>query len=279
MHLATAALVLGSIGRAEAAAPMIETLAGADDLTRTIVARELTKLPKTEATMTAFKGVVEKLPLDVALPDGAGARQALLEAAGSFYDPSLVPWLVKTSKELKGEEEQIDPVRGAALTTAIKLMTAAQKSVVDELYTIKSQGPDGKPSTLGKGYEAEYKTALALLGECGDKADCYAGKLGEAASQTKEGQFRGIKAGYMVGALGNADTRAKVVAAFPTMTNAALRFVSVMVLDALSPKGDAALATTLQKIVDEAEEKKDTVKMQGNAPFKVEIYRLQARAQ
>lgn len=278
-HIGAAAIILATIGREEAAAPMIEVLDKGDDVARAIIARELPKLPKTPETMKAFQTAYEKTPISLSIPPGLGAREALLEAAGTFFDASLVPWMVKTALDARGEESDLDPIRAATLTTAMKLMTSEQVPEVEKLYNAKAQGPDGKPTTLGKAYEKELKVAKDLIAACGDKVDCYLTKLGEPASQAKETQFQGIKAAYMVGVYGSPDVRQKLVALMPKLTNAAVRFVAVSVIDRFSPKGDAAMASALQKIVDEAEQSKDQNKIAANAPFKTVIYRLNARAQ
>ena len=81
------------------------------------------------------------------------------------------------------------------------------------------------------------------------------------------------------GVLGNADVRKKLVDLMPKLSNAAVRFVAVSVIDKFSPKGDKALADSLQKIVSDTEASRDANKMAANAPFKTIIYRLNARAQ
>jgi len=121
--------------------------------------------------------------------------------------------------------------------------------------------------------------AKELLNACTDKVECYLAKLAEPASQAKETQFKGIKSAYMVGVHGNPDVRKKLIDLMPKLSNAAVRFVAVSVIDHFSPKGDKGIADQLQKIVDEGEASKDQEKIAGNAPFKTIIYRLNARAQ
>jgi HEAT repeat protein len=278
-YISTAALVLATIGREESVAPMLAAIEKAEDIPRAIIARELAKVPKSPDVLKAFQTAYEKTPVTLSIPPGLGAREALLEASGMFFDASLTPWIVKTALEAKGEEGDLQPVREASLQAAIKLMTADQVAEVDKLYNMKATGADGKPSTLGKGFEKEYKLAKDMVTACGDKVDCYLGKLGEPASHAKETQFQGIKAAYMIGIYGTPEVRQKLIDMMPKITNAAVRFVTVTVIDMLSPKGDPDIAAKLQAIVDDAEMKKDAEKMAGNAPFKTVIYRLAARAQ
>lgn len=278
-YISTAALVLATIGRMESTVPLLEALEKAEDVPRAIIARELSKVPKTPEVMKAFQTAYEKTPITLSIPPGMGAREALLEASGMFFDSALVPWIVKTAVDAKGEADDLEPVRGISLQTALKLMTTEQVADVDKLYNLKSTGPDGKPSTLGKGFEKEYKLAKDMLTACGEKLDCYLGKLAEPASQVKATQFQGIKAAYMIGVYGKEDVRMKLIDLMPKITNAAVRYVTVTLIDDLSPKGDPDIAAKLQAIVDDAEAKKDSEKISANAPFKTVIYRLQARAQ
>ena len=278
-HVGAAALVLATIGRQESAAPLLAALEKSDDVARAIVARELTKVPKSPETVKAFQTAFEKTPVTLSIPPGLGARETLLEASGSFFDASFTPWIVKTAIDAKGEEGDVAPVRDSSLGAAMKLMTADQVGEVDRLYNTRTTGADGKPSTVGKAFEKEYKLTKDMLTACTSNVECYLAKLAEPASQAKETQFQGIKAAYMVGILGTPDVRQKIIDLMPKITNAAVRFVAVSVIDYHSPKGDPAIAEKLQKIVDEGEETKDQLKISANAPFKTVIYRLAARSQ
>ncbi|AUX20297.1 hypothetical protein SOCEGT47_007650 [Sorangium cellulosum] len=274
-HVAAAALVLATIGRQESVQPLLAALEKAEDVPRAIIARELTKVPKTPETLAAFQAAYEKTPASLQVPPaGVNARAMLAEAAGNFFDASLVPWLVKAALSTRGEEDDVAQIRDVSLLTALKLMKADQIAEVDRLANTRSSS-----GTVGKAFEKEIKLAKGLLKDCGDKAACYVGKLGEPASQAKDTQFQGIKAAYMTGVLGTPDVRQSIIDAMPKISNAAVRFVSVSVIDALSPKGDADVATKLQKIVDDGEASKDAAKISANAPFKTVIYRLNARAQ
>jgi hypothetical protein len=78
---------------------------------------------------------------------------------------------------------------------------------------------------------------------------------------------------------GNAETSAKVVELFPKLTNAAVRFSAVTVIDHLSSTGNPAVAAKFQKMLDDAEAAKDQRKIAELAPLKTALYRLNARAQ
>ena len=273
-HIGGASIILATIGREEASAPMIEAMEKSDDLARAIIARELAKLPSTPEVVRAFQSAFDRTPPTLSIPPGTGARESMLESAVTFFDSSFVPWIVKGAQSMKGEEGDIAPVREASLIAATKLMTRDQIGVVEGLYNMKAG-----TSTLGKGFEKEFVIAKELLAACTDKVECYLAKLAEPASQAKETQFKGIKSAYMVGVHGNPDVRKKLIDLMPKLSNAAVRYVAVSVIDHFSPKGDKGIADQLQKIVDEGEASKDQEKISGNAPFKTIIYRLNARAQ
>ncbi|MGK3990023.1 hypothetical protein WME99_43675 [Sorangium sp. So ce136] len=275
-HVAAAALVLATIGRQESSQPLLAALEKSEDVPRAIIARELTKVPKTPEIIAAFQAAYDKTPASLEIPPaGINARVMLAEAASNFFDASIVPWIVKTGLEARGEEDDVAQIRDVSLQTALKLMKPDQIADVDRLAGTRTSGG----GTVGKSMEKELKIAKDLLGACGAKVECYIGKLSDPASQAKETQFQGIKAAYMVGVVGTPEVRQQIIDAMPKISNAAVRFVSVSVIDALSPKGDAEVATKLQKIVDEGEATKDAEKIAGNAPFKTVIYRLSARAQ
>lgn len=278
-HIGTAAIILATIGRKEATKPLIEALATADDISRALIARELSKLPATPESIQAFQAAYEKTSISQMIPPQQGAREALLDAATSFYDASFVPWIVKTAKDAKGDSADVDPTRSSSLLAAMKIMKGDQVSDVDTLYNTSATGADGKPTTIGKGFEKEYKLATDLLKACEGGVKCYLDKIVEPASQDKATQFQGIKAAYMIGVLGTAADREKLIELMPKIKNAAVRFVAVSAIDHLSPEGDKAIADKLQKIVDDAEASKDQKEISINAPFKTVIYRLNARAQ
>jgi HEAT repeat protein len=278
-YLAPAALILGSIGRDEAVQPMIDSIAKADDVGKVVIGRELLKLPTSQASLDAVKTVYEKTPITLTIPPGNGAREAVLESFGDLFDASLVPWLVKTALDARGEDADLEPVRASTLVTVMKLMKADQIAEVDKLAESKINGPDGKPSTLGKGYEKEYKIAKDLLKECGDKLECFYGKLSDPNSHVGDKQFIGIKSAYMIGILGGPEARTKLVELMPKVTNAGAKFAAVKVIDRRSAKGDPTIAAQLQKLVDEADATKDGTKIAAVAPFKMVVYRLNARSQ
>ena len=264
-----AAIALGAIGRPEASAPMMRALESADsDVTRAILCRELTNLPTEPEMERAFQAGFEKVSPSVLLPpSGQNARAQLMESAAHFYDPQLVPWLLKQIKTAKGTENDKDAVQLAALGTAIKLMNKSQ--IADVKAAVDKEG-----SSLEKD---AFKPSADEVNGCGDNLGCYLSKVQEPAAQEEKTQFVGIKAAYMLGILGNAGTSMDIVKALPKLRNAAVRFAAATAVDHLTQKESAPVADALQKIVDENKAKDDRNMMQADAPVKQIVYRLRAR--
>lgn len=275
-HVGAAALVLATIGREETATPLIEALRAADgDLAKAIMARELTKVPRSPETIKAFQETFEKLPVSLSIPNSrGGARESLLDVCPNFFQASFVPWIAKSVKDMRGEESDLAPIRGVAMEATLKLATKDHLKFIDDLAAMKAD-----QGTIGKGYEKEIKLTKELLAQCGDKVDCYFGKLVDPSVQNDDRQSVGIKSAYMIGESGGADVPAKIMAVYSKITQPAIRFAALTVVDALSPKGNAAIAAQLQKIVDDAIASKDQTKMRANPMYKQFIYRLNARGQ
>jgi HEAT repeat protein len=275
-YVGAAALVLATIGREETSAPLVEAIGKTDDkVAQAIMARELTKVPRSPATIKAFQDVFDKLPVNLSIPNSrGGAREVLLDVAPNFFDASFVPWIFKSVKDMKGSDDDLSPIRERAMEAILKLATKDQTKFIDDMAGMKAG-----EGTLGKGYDKEIKNAKKLLEECSDKIDCYLGKLTDPNVNKDDNVSIGVKAAYQIGILGNTDVRSKIMAAYPKISHPSIRFASLTVIDVHSPKGDAGIAGTLQKIVDDAVASKDADKQRFNPTLKQFIYRLNARAQ
>jgi HEAT repeat protein len=268
-YVRAAAVVLGAIGRPDATGPMLQALESADsDVTRSIIARELTKLPPKPEVVKAFQAAYDKVsPTALMPPAGQNARSQLMEAAAHFYDAQMVPWVLKQIKDAKGGENEKNAVQISALVTGIKLMT-------------KAQAPEVKAAVDKEGTPIEkdaFKLAADVVNGCGDNVGCYISKVQEPAAQEEKTQFTGIKAAYMLSILGNAGTSMEIVKQLPKVKNAAVRFSAVSAIDHLTQQQPAPVADALQKIVDENKAKDDRNMMQADAPVKEIVYRLRAR--
>ncbi|MBM4361770.1 MAG: HEAT repeat domain-containing protein [Deltaproteobacteria bacterium] len=270
-HLATGALILGVMGRSEAVEPLTAALADTklDEVTRAVMARELGKLPATAAAKQAFKTAFESISLETQIPPGAGALHVLAETAGSFYDPEFVDWLLDRADKTKGSGDEKTLLQSTALVTAIKLMKPDQVAAVGAAVT-----------KWGTQLEKDaFAQAGELLKACGTDVSCYLANIEKSENQQRARQSVAIKAGYMVGILGDEKARVGLIDRLGAIDNAAVRFVASQTIDFLSPKGSAEAAAALEKIIDKNARSADKDKAAGDAPLKQVMYRIRARAE
>lgn len=282
-HIGAASQILATMGRPETTTPLLEALGKLDNAklegaqSRATIALTLTKVPRTPEVVKVFKDAFERAPAGLSLPGTSlSAREALIEASPLFFDATLVPWIVKVTTKLTSEEMAIALVRRAALGASLKLALPNQMRIVNALYNYPAT-IDGKKTTVGKDLEAEYKLTTELLASCGTNVDCYINRLDDPASQDEATEFIGIKSAHMIGVLGSAAVKPKLLDAIPKITNGAIRDLAATLVDFFSPKGDADAADALQKIVDEAEAARDKNAILLNASLRSVIYRINAR--
>jgi HEAT repeat protein len=267
-YVPTAALVLGTTGRADAVAPLVAAVSSEKDApTRAIMARELTKLPETEESKAAFKTAFESFTLETEIPPAGGALEALTEAAGQFYDPSLVDWLLERAAATKGSGDDLKGFQAGVTVTALKLAKP------DQLPAVKA-AVDRYGTQLEKDV---YKLVEAQVKACGDRVACYIASIQKGDSQETKTQFAGIKAGYMIGVLGNDASRDELVGALDNINNAAVRFVAAQAIDHLTPKGSKAVSEKLNAIISKNAKSADREKASNDAPLKQVMYRIDAR--
>lgn len=268
-HVQTAAILVGTIGRAEGVAPVLDALKKAEkDVTRALLARELVKLPESPESLAAFKETFEKISIEANVPPGMNALQMLAEASGQFYNAELVDWLLERAEKTKGSGDDLKALQGAILVTCIKLAKA------DQLERVKA-AVDKYGTKLEKDL---YAQGEKLVKTCGDKPDCYLQEMEKSSNQEQATQFVAIKAGYMGAILGGEAQRDELVKRIDSFENAAVRFVAAQTIDHLSPKGSKEAAAKLRKVVDKNAESGDKDKMAGDAPVKQVMYRIEARA-
>lgn len=262
--LPIAAAVIGMAGRQEGIAPMIKVLEGdAPDADKAVIARELAKIPATEESKAAFKKTFEAIPLDASV-QGTPALVLLAEAAGQFYDSGMIPWLLERAKVTKGGGEEKTALQQSLVMTALKLAKP------DQFDTVKKAAESYSAKDLVPHMEE-------VLKECGDKVDCYVSAIEKSAYQSKDKQLAGIKAGYMIGVLGNAEARDKLIGALGSIENAAVRFVAAQTIDYLTPKGSSEVIDKLEAIIEKNKKSADQNKIAGDQPLQQVSYRLSAR--
>lgn len=299
-YLATAAQVLGALGSSGSTAPLVsqaEKLAATEEKgkekeraeelgTKVIICLSLSQLPRDPKALELYKKTYEDVKLDLETMAGP-AKELMADGSSDFFDASVASWLVSTAKDLKGEAGEVDPVRSYSLVAATKVMKQAQIEEVQALYDMKTvieeQDDKGKTvkkdSQIGKAFEKEFKQAKDLLNNCKDGVDCYIAALTSDENQSKEKQFTGIKAAYMVGILGGDAERAKLVDALPKIQNDAVRLTALKAFEVLTPKGDNAAADKLLGFYDKAEEAKDEEAMKNFGIFIQSAARMRARAE
>ncbi len=265
-HVRAAAIALGTIGHASAAPALISALESSQNETnKAVILRELTKLPASAEIKQAFKTGFASLSQDAVIPPGQAAKPQLAEAATSFFDPELVPWMLQQTAAAKKDEE----LQSALLVAAIKLMTADQLASVSS--AINKFGNELVKQVFGE--------AAAVVKACGKDGACYLDATTKSANQTDKAQFAGIKAAYMLGVYGNEKLRDSLVSSIDSVSNGAVRFTASKAIDFLSPKGSAAVADQLQKVVEANVKRGDQEKIAGDAPLKQVAYRLRSREQ
>jgi hypothetical protein len=268
-YVATAALVLGTTGRSDATAPLVAAInVEKDASTKAVIAREITKVPATEESKAAFKAAFESFTLETEIPPGGGALEVLTEAAGQFYDPGMVDWLLERAAKTKGTGDDLKAFQAGVTQTAMKLAKADQLATVGA--AVARYGSEDIEKKLFKLVEAQVKA-------CGDRAACYVAAIQKPEAQEQATQFIGVKAGYMIGILGNDATRDELVGVIDGITNAAVRYVAAQAIDHLTPKGSKATSDKLNAIISKNAKSADREKAAYDSPLKQVMYRIEAR--
>jgi hypothetical protein len=268
-YVATAALILGTSGRADATAPLVAAAnAEKDPATKAVIARELTKVPATEESKAAFKAVYESLTLENEIPPGGGALEALTDASGQFYDPGMVDWLLDRAAKTKGTGDDLKAYQAGVTVTAMKLAKA------DQLATVGGAVERYGSADIEK---KAFKQVEGLLKACGDRANCYVAAIQKPENQEQANQFVGMKAGYMIGILGDDAARDELVGKIDGIRNAAVRFTAAQAIDHLTPKGSKDVSAKLNAIISKNAKSADREKSAYDAPLKQVMYRIDAR--
>jgi HEAT repeat protein len=264
-YVATAAAVIGMTGRADGLPALLAALNNEKELaTKAVIARELTKLPKTEDSKAAFKATFESMTPE---SPGNGALESLVEASGSFYDPGMIDWLLDRAAKTRGTGDDLKAFQAATSVVAMKL--AKQEQLPQVKAAIDRYGTDLEKKA--------YKLVEAEVKACGDRVACYIAAIQKPENQEQATQFAGMKAGYMIGILGNDAARDELVNVIDKVTNAAVRFTAASAIDHLSPKGAKHVSDKLNAIITKNADSPDTHKSAGDAPLKQVMYRIDAR--
>lgn len=262
--LPIAAAVIGATGLKDGIAPLVALLDGKlEDADKATLARELAKLPVTAESKAAFQKAFESLPLSAQV-QGNTALAVLAEASTLFYDPTMVDWLLERADKVKGSGEEATQVQQGLVMSALKLAKA------DQWDKVSAAAAKYKVEDVAKG-------ASAVVKKCGEKAECYLEEMEKHENQVQANQLAGIKAGYMVGVLGNAELRDKLIDALDAIDQAAVRFVAAQTIDKLTPNGSKEVEAKLEAIIQKNKKSADREKAAGDAPLQQVEYRISAR--
>ncbi|MGH7439820.1 MAG: hypothetical protein ACRENE_29380 [Polyangiaceae bacterium] len=250
VNLGVVANVLAQLGRPAGRDAILAALAttGDDtDTSRTELAQALVQMPKDPRCEPAFLAVYNKLTWDSSdkMLGPLKPRAALAQQSASFYDPTMVDWLIKEMKkapDFQARLLQIEP--------AIKLMTPDKKDdVAAALAALKKEAP----ADIFAYTQQMFDGASASLTKCKMDANCYVSLFSDnIPNSPPTANYKAIKAAWMAVIYGSgnaAGTRSSLLKYVDKVQNAGARIALVAAIDELSPTGDVATADALDKIV------------------------------
>lgn len=262
--LASAAAIIGMAGRADGIDPIIKALEGKlEDADKTLIARELPKMPATDASKAAFKKAFESISLDATV-QGTPALAILAESAAQYFDPGMVDWMLERAANTKGGGEAKTALQQTLVTSALKVAKA------DQWAKVAKAAESYKVGDL-------VKTGGPVVKACGDKVDCYLNEVEKTDNQSKKNQIAGIKAAYMIGVLGDAKARDALLDRLSSIENDAVHYVALSAIDRLSPKASPDVVEKLEERIAKNEKSGDPGKLSKNAPTKQVAYRISVR--
>lgn len=262
--LSTAAAIIGMCGRPDGINPIISALDGKlDDEQKTLLARELPKMPANDASKAAFKKAFESISLDSTV-QGTPALMILAESAASYYDPGMVTWMLDRAKNTTGGGEAKQGLQQTLVTSALKVAKAGQWAEV---------------SQVAKTYKVDdlLKPVDPLVSSCGDKVECYLQAIEKSENQTKEKQLIAIKSAYMIGVLGDAKARDELVDRLASLENDAVHYTALTAIDHLSPTAAPEVVKVLEGYIEKNEKSADADKLSKNQPLKQVASRISVR--
>lgn len=143
-YLNNAIVIVGNIGTQDALEPMMKAIDAGDKVTKSLVAAELYKLPLSEEAENKFKEVYAEVGVNDKIPPDDYAKEALIDSAGSFFDPELNGWLFEDGTKLKGAQADVQGVQATLLGVAIKGATVDQWQYVEALQKLALPEIKGK---------------------------------------------------------------------------------------------------------------------------------------
>jgi hypothetical protein len=262
--LASAAAIIGMAGRADGIEPLIKVLdTKMEDADKALIARELPKMPATDASKAAFKKAFESISLDATV-QGTPALALLAESAAQYFDPTMVDWMLERAAQTQGGGEAKTALQQTLVTSALKVAKAAQWDAVSKA------ADEYKVSDL-------VKPAIPVVKDCGDKVDCYLAGVEKSEYQAQKDQLAGIKAAYMIGVLGDAKARDALLERLSSIENGAIYYVALSAIDKLSTSASPEVVAALEAIIEKNDKSGDPDKLSKNSPTKQVAYRISVR--
>ncbi len=230
------------ISRPQGKAALLAALAKTSDVTEQgAYSQQITRFPTDAKLGDGFRAVYKKLAPGLKLEKltpPVYARSIWVKSAAYLFDPTIVPMLLKEISGSKGDEAP--SMQNYGLDTISKLMDKSQldatEKVVKKLFTAKEQ--------------EMFSASAKIVQQCDRDAACYAKVLDEPIQQNPASVIRAVKAAWMSGVYGNADTKKALVAKVDKIKQRDVRQTVVEVIDHLAPSGDADTAKAFDKLVE-----------------------------
>jgi len=266
--------IIGTCGLADGVPALLALLQGElDDEDRALVARELPKLPKSAATKQAFEHAFEAVELETTIL-GVPALQLLAEAAADFLDPDMVDWMLKRASAIGGGSREKLAVQQALVSSAF-----VQQALVSSAIKVAKVEQWPAVSAAAEKFQVSdfARTVEPVVMACRGDVACYLAEVQKPDNQTPSNQAAGMKAAYMLGVLGGPAERDALVAALPSLENAAVHGVALKSIDALTPTSSPELLRALNEQVAKNEQSEDAEDRFRNTLLKRVLYRISAR--
>ncbi|MBI4955181.1 MAG: hypothetical protein HY908_24370 [Myxococcales bacterium] len=248
-HIASAAIILASLGRAEATPTLIAAIkaAGDDAVLKAQIANELAKLPKSAESEAAWKEVYAKTPAKTKFYTEDSARLIMLNQARLFYDPDIAAFAVQDALELKEDDARtLTSIQSAALLLALKLVGEGQLDMLDKLAAlrIKPSGADAQ-----KGFDARAKMVKEITDGCKEMDNACIAKILETYRAKSD---IGLAKSVLPGGTSPCEARECFKDAFDEVKKYAKPAMARLVYQKCAPKGGAAAAEADKKCFLEA---------------------------
>lgn len=249
------------------------------DANRAAAASALVYFPTSAPLLATFEKIYASLPPISKKGDTGSERAALLGLAGNFLDATLEPWALREAKSASGSFALEAKVR--AIQSAISLMGPREKPGVAQAIADveRTAMPAAEKKDVVGRLRAMFQHASAALDACAQNPACYVKLLEQPIPvATDAANWKAIKAAHMAGMLGNAATREGLVVELPNVKDMATRQAVALAINHLAPRGDAADADALDRIVADDKARRDVDAMRGDEAVSRVASMLRARA-